>query len=266
MRDEERALSSFANLAAVALERVELIHAMAEAQALAESERLRGALLSSLSHDFRTPLAAILASATTLETYGELSDVARAELLASIRDETEHMTRFVANLLDMTRLEAGALRPRLTTLDLSDIVSDAAARAARQAQAKAVRVVTPDGSAFAVVDPVLLERALINILENAISFSHAGQTITMALTVRGEQAIIAITDEGPGIPADALDLVFEKFYRAGDQAGQRRGVGLGLSIAKGFIEAMHGAIIAANNPSNARGAQFEIAFPLTDAS
>ncbi|MEJ0022087.1 MAG: ATP-binding protein [Alphaproteobacteria bacterium] len=174
-------------------------------------------------HDFGTPLAAILASATTLETYGELSDVARAELLASIRDETEHMTRFVANLLDMTRLEAGALRPRLTTLDLSDIVSDAAARAARQAQAKAVRIVTPDGSAFAVVDPVLLERALINILENAISFSHAGQTITMALTVRGEQAIIAITDEGPGIPADALDLVFEKFYRAGDQAGQRRG-------------------------------------------
>jgi two-component system sensor histidine kinase KdpD len=261
--EHDRALTSLAGLGAVALERVALISEMAEAQALAESERLRAALLSSLSHDFRTPLAAILASSTSLIEYGDtLAPEARRDLLSSIRDETNHMTRFVANLLDMTRLEAGALKPSIAATDLSEVVVDASGHVARHAAAKGIRIDCSGPTIFAAVDAVLLERALMNILENAVHFSDERAVVAVAVAAENGSARISVTDAGPGINPIAMEHIFDKFFRAEEHAGQRRGAGLGLSIARGLIEAMNGAVQAESPVANGRGARFTISFPL----
>jgi two-component system sensor histidine kinase KdpD len=255
--DGERTLASLAGLGAVALDRSQLIDEMAETQAIKQSERLRSALLSSVSHDFRTPLAAILASSTSLLEYGaQLDEPARQDLVRSIRDESERMNRYVANLLAMTRLEAGALAPRVADVDLLDVTSGVAAHLNRHAAARSVKLSSNGEPVIAAADPVLLEQALVNVIENALTLTPAGGRVSVEVADAGAAgARIAVTDEGPGIPSDALPHVFDKFFRVQGQR-ERAGVGLGLSIAKGLIEAMGGSIEAQSPVADGRGARF----------
>jgi two-component system, OmpR family, sensor histidine kinase KdpD len=260
--DDTHALAALAKLGAVALERSALVAEMAETQALAKSERLRSTMLSSLSHDFRTPLAAILASSTTLLDYTEtLNTEAKNELLRSIHEETERMTRFVSHLLEMTRVEAGALKPRIVDADLADIAADAAAHLERQAGEKTVRIIRAGAPLRAKVDPVLLEQALVNIIANAVDFSPVGATVRIDVMPIGlHTSQIVVTDAGPGIPQEALTRVFEKFFRVPDQISERRGAGLGLSIAKSLIEAMDGRLRAESPADDGCGARFIVSF------
>lgn len=259
--DERNVLDSLSRLGAVALDRGALMAEMSKARALAETEQLRQALLNSLSHDFRTPLATILASATSLIDYErELDAAAKRDLIAAVRDETERLARFVSNLLDMTRLEAGQLRPRCVSANLFDIAADAVAHARRRAMERNIKIESA-GQTFAPaqVDPVLLERAVLNLLENAIALSDQGGAIEVRVATSGSTSTIEIVDDGPGVPADSQDLIFSKFYRAPEHVGRSRGVGLGLPIAKSLVESMGGALTLRSPVAHERGAAFTIA-------
>ena len=207
--------------------------------------------LASMGHDLRTPRATVLGSATTLIDYGSgMKPAVRDDLLLSIREEAERLNRYVGDLLDMTKLEGGALVARRDWIDVRDVIAAALARVSRRlGQRRALRDF-PAELSMVRADPVLLEQVLVNILENAITYSEDGALIeTAAFEDRGN-VVISIEDEGRGIPTAELERVFEKFRRleeAIDRGGERgKGAGLGLAIAKGFVEAMGGRIAAAS--------------------
>lgn len=259
---EQRLLDALADQIAVAIERIGLAQEIVQAERRAETERLRAALLTSLSHDLRTPLAAILGAATGLETYGEsLPPAERAGLLGTIREEAERLSRFVANLLDMTRLEAGAITARREPVELDEAVGSALRRAGRAIAGHDVVTRLPAGLPALDLDPVLFEHVLVNLLDNAAKYTPAGTTVTLAAYATGEHVELTIADEGPGIPADILPRVFEKFVRAEGADRHRAGTGLGLAICHGFLTAM-GASIRAANRADRSGAVFTLTLPM----
>jgi two-component system sensor histidine kinase KdpD len=234
---------------AVAIERTNLVTDIEEARLLTETERLRSALLSSVSHDLRTPLVSIIGSATGLASCdGALSGADRAQLAQTILEESERLNRFVQNLLDMTRLGYGALQPNREWVDLREIVGRALKQMARLLGSVKVEVQIPENLPILYVDPVLIEQVLVNILDNAAKYSPAGGRIEIAAAQEGERVNVTVSDEGPGIPPEARDTVFDVFYRvrAGDK--QAAGTGLGLSICRGLIEAHGGQIEALPGP------------------
>jgi two-component system sensor histidine kinase KdpD len=249
-------------LGAIAMERAYLMEEMTAAQVLAETDRLRTALLSSISHDFRTPLSGILASVTALLEQGEhFSEPTARELLGDIRDQAERTNRYVANLLDMIKLEAGAISVKLEPTDAIDIIS----AAARRCKTPAARGVTPgwlrsipDKSCLVEADPVLLEQAIYNVLDNAMQYSPAGSSVEVSLHASLHVAEIVIVDEGIGIPPADLEQVFDKFYRVSTDRPSAQGTGLGLSIARGLIEAMGGTVHATSPVLNGRGTAVHI--------
>jgi two-component system sensor histidine kinase KdpD len=205
---------------------------------MTETEQLRSALLSSLSHDLRTPLVSIIGSATSLVTFGEtLTADNRTELLATVLEEAERLNRFVQNLLDMTRLGYGALKPKRDWVDLNDVVGSAIERL-KQALApyQVVTDVKPD-MRLLYVDPVLIEQVMVNVLDNAAKYSRTGGIIDVRAFERDENAVIQVLDKGPGIPEKERELIFDMFYRV--KAGDNRiaGTGLGLAICRGLMEA-----------------------------
>jgi two-component system sensor histidine kinase KdpD len=247
--DDERLVIALLDQGAVALERAKLALSAVETEALRRSDRLRSALLNSISHDLRTPLSAVLGSATTLIDYGEaLKPAVRSDLLQSIQEEAERLNRYVGDLLDMTRLEGGALSPRAELTDVRDVLLAAADRVARRLQARVLERDFPEQLSLVNLDPALLEQAVVNILENAIAYSADGARIELAAYEDRANVVISIEDEGKGIPTADLERVFEKFRRIDEETSDRKGkgVGLGLSIAKGFVEAMGGRIAAAS--------------------
>jgi two-component system, OmpR family, sensor histidine kinase KdpD len=257
--ENERIAETFSGLGAVAIERSLLINEIAAAEASVQSERLRSALLSSLSHDFRTPLSTILASSTSLIDYGQaLAPEVRTELLGTIREETVRMSRFVSNLLEMTRLESGALQPRLVEAEVGDVALDAISHLAQRASALGVSIQRSGPGGLARVDPVLLEQALVNLLDNAVKVCSGGGQITVDVVARNERVQISVVDTGPGIPEEALGHVFEKFWRLSEEKSNQKGVGLGLAIAKGLIEAMDGEVTVRSPVDGERGARFDI--------
>lgn len=260
--DSERFVSSLLDQGAVALERAEFAADAADAEALRRSDRLRSALLNSVSHDLRTPLATVLGSATTLMDYGaELPPAVRLDLLASIREEAERLNRYVGNLLDMTRLEGGGLNIRSEWVDVRDVLGAALDRVSRRLGGRRVTRDYPPDLPLVRVDAALLEQALVNILENAIAYSPEESTIELAAYEDRNNVVLSIEDEGRGIPTAELERVFEKFRRMEEASDRGKGAGLGLAISKGFVEAMGGRIAAASPIHDGRGARMLISLP-----
>ena len=267
--DERRLLDALSDQAAVAIERIHLAEDIDEARILAATERLRSTLLSSISHDLRTPLASIIGSVTTLR--GIASDAPRAareELMATIQDEAERLNRFVGNLLDITRLESGTLQFRREAVDLREIVETALRRSARILAQHRVEVDLPPDLPMLAADPPLVEQALFNLLDNAAKYAPKNSLVTIRARREGDLATIAVEDEGEGIPPDQLQRIFDKFQRAQEGDSRPAGTGLGLSICRGFVEGMGGRVRAANRADRS-GARFTIELPIateTEAS
>jgi len=259
--DQRRLLDALIDQAALAIERVTLAEDVDRAKLAAETERLRSALLTSISHDLRTPLASILGSATSLSSYGPMLDEpARHELATTIQEEAERLNRFIANLLDMTRLESGAIRPRTGAVDLSEVVGSALERVGRILAGHRVEVDLAADLPMIDIDAVLFEQALFNLLDNAGKYAPAGSLITVRARREGTRVRIEVMDEGDGIPPEDVERIFDKFYRVHAQDRQRAGTGLGLAICRGFVEAMGGTITAGNR-RDGRGAVFTLTLP-----
>lgn len=261
--DESRLLDALRDQLAVCIDRARLAEEILEREMLAEGEKLRTALLTSISHDFRTPLASILGNISSLREYGHLYDeLTRNEMLESAEDETQRLCRFVENLLQMMRIEAGSLHPAIENVDLSDLIGAALKRAEKSTAQHIVVTDLPAQLPMVPLDFVLTEHVLVNVLENAAKYAPAGSRILLAVTERGDHLRINISDEGPGISDQDLPQIFEKFFRAKTTDRRPAGVGLGLTVCKGFVEAMGGAITGSNRTDEA-GAIFTITLPKT---
>jgi two-component system, OmpR family, sensor histidine kinase KdpD len=260
--EERRLLDALADQAAVAIERISLAAEIDETRVLRETERLRSALLTSLSHDLRTPLASVLAALGSLRREETLSDPeARRELLDTAQEEAERLNRFVGNLLDITRLEAGALEVKRDALDLADVVGSAVRRARKLLGDRVVKTDITDDLPMVQLDFVLFEQVLFNLLDNAAKYSPPRSTVSIRAERSDDAVALHIADEGTGIPAEDLERVFEKFYRLKASDRQRAGTGLGLAICRGFVEAQGGTITASNR-NGRRGTVFTITLPL----
>lgn len=264
--DQERLLTALADGGGVAIERAALALEAVEAETLRRSDRFRSALLNSVSHDLRTPLSTVLGSSSTLLEFGQkLSAETRQDLLESIREEAERLDHYIRNLLDMTRLEGGGVVLRLQPGDVEQVLRAATARLSRRISEHAVTFDFPADLPKVTIDPGLLEQAVVNILENAIAYSPDNTEISIAAYEDRSKVIISIEDEGKGIPTDELERVFDKFRRLEEPTDRSKGVGLGLSITKGFIEAMGGSIVAASPIHADKGTRMLIALKKSDA-
>jgi two-component system sensor histidine kinase KdpD len=260
--DERRLLDALIDQSALAIERVHLVEDMDRVKRTVETEHLRSALLTSISHDLKTPLAGVLGAAGTLrDLSSKLSDVQKADLLGTIIDESERLNRFIANLLDMTKLESGAIVPNAALIDPSEIVGSALRRADKILAGHHVELDLGGNLPMLKLDAVLFEQVLFNLLDNAAKYSPAGSKIRVRGWRDRESVSLEIADEGDGIPAGELEHIFDKFYRVqkGDQV--RAGTGLGLAISRGFVEAMDGTIVASNRGDRS-GAVFTIRLPI----
>jgi two-component system sensor histidine kinase KdpD len=260
--DQRRLLDALLDQGALAIERVRLVEEMDRVERVAETERLRSALLTSISHDLKTPLAAVLGAAGALRDIGsKLSDAEKADLLTTIIDESERLNRFIANLLDMTKLESGAVSPNVGLHDLGEIVGSALRRASRILSHHNVELELAPDLPMLEVDAVLFEQALFNLLDNAAKYAPTETTIRIQSWRTADSVCLCVLDEGSGIPPDDLEHIFDKFYRAQKTDQVRAGTGLGLAISRGFVEAMHGTIAAANRTDRS-GAAFTISLPI----
>ncbi|THV20907.1 sensor histidine kinase [Peteryoungia ipomoeae] len=260
-QNAERSLSAILDQTAIALDRARLADETVEQAARLEGERYREALLSSISHDLRTPLATITGAVTGLRELGErMTPENRDDLLQSIEEESGRMSRFVANLLDMTRIEAGTLKPKRDWVDVADVVQSAVERTRKHAPG---RIIEPGIAADLPLirgDSVLLGQVLFNLLDNAVKYG-GDEPINVYARRDGKDVLVSVTDLGKGIPPEDLDRIFEKFYRRGKPDGRAPGTGLGLSIARGFIEAMGGRIHAESPAVKKRGTRIVLRFP-----
>lgn len=258
--DQRRMLESFANQAAQAVERVNLAEQTRQIKLLQAAEKLQNALLNSISHDLRTPLVSITGALTSLEAQDEtISAESRRNLLETAREEAERLNRLVGNLLDMTRLEAGALKVKRDPADVVDVVGTSIGQMEARLTERSLRVDVPGDLPMISVDFVLIVHVLKNLLDNALKYSPENSPLEVrAWSAQGE-ILISVADEGPGIPPDDLERIFDKFYRV-QRSEQVAGTGLGLAICKGIVEAHGGRIWAENRPSG--GTILTIALPL----
>ena len=260
--EQQRLLDALADQAALAIERIQLVADVDRAKLAAEADRLRSALLTSISHDLKTPLAAILGAPARCATTSSLMPAEdRNDLLSTVVDESERLNRFIANLLDMTKIESGAMEPNYGLHYPGDIVGSALRRAAKILERHKTEVAIPADLPMVRVDPVLFEQALFNLLDNAAKYAPEGS----AIQIEGWARLPATSSfrsptKAPVFPPADLTRVFDTFYRVrkGDQV--RAGTGLGLSICRGFIEAMGGTIVAGNRKDRS-GAVFTIRLP-----
>jgi two-component system, OmpR family, sensor histidine kinase KdpD len=260
--EQGRFLFAIGHLAAVALDRHRLADEMRTAQVLTETERLRAALLSSVSHDLRTPLAAIIGSASTLDELGELLPPSQQrDLLGTILGEAERLNRFVGNLLDMTRIEYGGLEPRPAWCDVRDVVADAARGLHAVLEKRELQLDVSADFPLLYVDGVLLERVLENLIDNAAKYGGPDAPLQVSAHCAGERAVLRVIDRGPGIPREEREAVFTLFHRARDADKRAAGTGLGLAICRGLIEALGGTIQLGDGPGG-RGLCAEIRMPL----
>ncbi|MCM2292357.1 sensor histidine kinase KdpD [Allorhizobium sp. BGMRC 0089] len=257
----ERSLTAILDQTAIALDRARLAEETMVQAAKLEGERYREALLSSISHDLRTPLATITGAVTGLRQLGErMTAENRDDLLQSIEEESGRMSRFVANLLDMTRIEAGTLKPKQDWVDVTDVVQSAVERTRKHAPGRLIETGIAQDLPLIRGDSVLLSQVLFNLLDNAVKYGGE-EPINVYARRDGKDVLISVTDLGKGIPPEDLDRIFEKFYRRGKPDGRAPGTGLGLSIARGFVDAMGGRIHAESPAVKKRGTRIVMRFP-----
>ncbi len=257
---EQRLLRTFASQGAIALERGWLVDAETRREVLEESDRLKSALLSSVSHELRTPLATIKASVSSLRS-GEVAweSSAREDLLAAVDDEADHLNRLVGNLLDMSRIESGALKPRRQWNLIAEIVSSVMARMRQSFANHKLAIDLPDDLPLVPVDYVQMEQVFTNLISNSLKYAPSGTIISVRARKENDSTIaVEVCNQGPPVPAEHLERIFDKFYRV-TAADRVTGTGLGLSICKGIIEAHAGRIWAENLPA---GFAFKFTLPL----
>ncbi len=257
---QRRLLEAFASQTALAIERAHLAGAAGRAKLLEATQRLESALLNSVSHDLRTPLASITGALSSLrEEAGGLPPQARHELLETAYEEAQRLNRFVGNLLDMTRIEAGALKVKAEPCDVQDLVGSALNAAGQRLGGRQVLTDVPSDLPHVPMDFVLMTQVMVNLLDNALKYSPPGSPVEVGARVRGDRLEIGVADHGPGIPEEDLERVFDKFYRV-SRPDSTTGTGLGLVISKGIVKA-HGGRIWAENRSEG-GARVVVALPL----
>lgn len=257
--DDQQLLASFAHNIAVALHRVVVEEQARAAQHHIDQERMRNTMLSSVSHDLRTPLASITGSITTLiESEAQLDPGSRRELMASIHTNAEALERQLRNMLDVTRLESGTLRALREWHPLEEVVGCALTRLERLLGNRTVQIAIPTDFPLISVDALLLEQLLVNLLENAIRYANAEDPIEIAANHRGDAVTLTVSDRGPGVAETDRDHVFTKFYRGADSHGHH-GAGLGLAICRAIAELHGGTISVTDNPGG--GARFVVALP-----
>jgi two-component system sensor histidine kinase KdpD len=254
--DQAELLETLAHQAASALERVRLAEDAERARVTAETERLRSTLLSSVSHDLRTPLAAITGAASSLVSGASLPAQAETELKQTILEESERLNRLVGNLLDMTRLESGTLQPQREWHSIEEVVGSALARLDAALAGRELRVEMPDDLPLVPMDPTLVEQVLMNLLDNAVKYTGPGAPIRISARPDGASLLVEVRDGGPGLPAGSEERVFEKFYRGESSHG---GFGLGLPICRAIVSAHGGRIWAERGESG--GAVFRFSLP-----
>jgi two-component system, OmpR family, sensor histidine kinase KdpD len=254
-------LETFASQAASALERARLAEEAQRAELRAETERLRNSLLSSVSHDLRTPLSSITGAATTLLDQGSRLDAnTQRELLESVRDEAERLNRLVQDLLEMTRLESGTLRLHRDWHSLEEVVGAALRRLGKRLADRTLDIRLPPDLPLVLMDDLLVEQVLVNLLDNVAKYTPAGSPVKIAATASNERVTVEIADRGPGLSPGDEDRVFDKFFRGAGST--ERGAGLGLAICRGIIEAHGGRIWAHNLPEG--GVAFFVVLPMTE--
>jgi two-component system sensor histidine kinase KdpD len=253
--------------AAIAIERARLGREIADARARAQGEALREALINSVSHDLQTPLAAILGSATTLETFADKDEPhARRELAATIREEAERLASYIGNVLDLTRIRAGQIAPRLELVELSDIINAALRRKARALSGHAVEVAVPPDLPMLRLDLFLMEQALANVLDNAAKYSPPGSKVSIVASEQDGEIVVDVADCGVGVRPEELERVFEPFYRAGgDRGTEAPGSGLGLAICRAFVAANGGSATVISAGAG-RGTTVRLRLPLPAAA
>jgi two-component system sensor histidine kinase KdpD len=261
-QDNRRLLDAFATQAAMAIERIRFSCQAEQAQILQARENLERALLNSISHDLRTPLVSVTGVLSSLKEEGaHLSDHARQELLETACGEAERLNRFVGNLLDMTRIEAGAVKLNFEPCDVQDLVGCALAAIETRLNGREISFRMLPSIPLVPMDLVLMTQVLVNLLENSLKYSSSGSVIEVAASTEAEWLLLEVADRGPGVPEHDLKRVFDKFYRIPIPEGAG-GTGLGLSICKGIVEA-HGGRISAENRTGG-GLRIVVRLPLGD--
>jgi two-component system sensor histidine kinase KdpD len=263
--EEARLLSAAADQIGRTVERARLRHAATEAEVLHKTDEVRQAILQAVSHDLRTPLASIKGSAESLlQPDIPWTDDQRRAYLVAIRQEADHLHQLVENLLDLSRIEAGKLTPDRGWYPLDVLVDDALARLDTVVGDHPVAVDVPEKLPPVPLDPAQIGQVLVNLIENAAKYTPAGTPITISARAEGEALHICVADTGPGIPPEALPQVFDKFYRvSGGDRATTKGTGLGLAVARGFVEA-HGGTITVHSPppGQSQGTLFSFTLPL----
>jgi two-component system sensor histidine kinase KdpD len=260
--ERSKALDALLDQAVIALERAELMEERARGEARSETEALRTALLTSLGHDLKTPLTSIRGAIGTLRASGEsLTPAARDDLLLTAEEETARLTRWIANILDMVRIENRQITPRQEMVDLAEAAESAALRAARATGRQVGRDLAP-GLVAPRLDPVLLDQVLANLLDNAQKFSGPEGLVMLQTRRDGADVVLVVEDDGPGIPCTDLHRVFDPFFRATRTDRVAAGSGLGLAISRGLIQAMGGRIVADSPVTpDGRGTRVTVRFP-----
>ncbi len=262
---DERIFGAVIHQAAVAIDRARLSRAAMDHAAALAGERFRSALLSSISHDLRTPLATITGAISSLRQFGDnMSAETRDDMLETIDEEGNRLARYVSNLLDMTRIEAGTIEPSSAWIDSADVVREAAEMARRTHPDADIDTSVAAGMPLIRADAVLLQQVLFNLVDNAVKHGGA-EPITVYARPDAGDIMISVTDLGKGIPPGELPKIFEKFFRGGGRSdGRAIGTGLGLAIAKGFVEAMGGTISVTSPAIRKRGTRFTIRLPVPE--
>ncbi|HEU5431971.1 MAG TPA: ATP-binding protein [Thermomicrobiales bacterium] len=259
--DDKRILTTFADQAALALERARLTDEAAQAAVLARSDELKSALLAAVSHDLRTPLASIKASATALlDASVDWDDASRREFLHAIDEETDRLTLVVSNLLDLSRIEGGALKPIKAWYDAAELIDDVADRMANRLAQHALTIDIARDLPLVNVDYVEISQVLVNLVENAVKYTPAGTTVDVSVRQIPGAIEFAVSDEGPGIPEAHQARIFDHFVRAAPS--EIRGAGIGLAICKGLVQAHGGQIGVVSERGH--GARFWFTLPLDD--